>query len=57
MNFPFQTFARSMLAAVVLGIYDHTWAELLAASEPVATELQNVNVVGSINKISNVPFR
>ncbi|WP_373706765.1 TonB-dependent siderophore receptor [Neisseria dentiae] len=51
-------FARSLLAIAVLGAYTHSFAADDTGAQNAGTaELETVNVVGSINKLSGVPFR
>ncbi|MCQ9327455.1 TonB-dependent siderophore receptor [Neisseria dentiae] len=51
-------FARSLLAAAVLGAYTHSFAADDTGAQNAGTaELETVNVVGSINKLPDVPFR
>ena len=51
-------FTRSLLTAAVLSAYTHSFAaDNTAAQNADTAELETVTVVGSINKLSGMPFR
>lgn len=50
-------FTHSLLTVAIIGAYSHSLATDEVASATEQAELETVRVVGSINKLSGVPFR